>query len=114
MVEEKTKGTGLPQNVAGALCYLVGPVTGIIFLVLEKKNAFIRFHAMQSVIVFGGLFVVNVVLGFVPILGWLTGTILSLIGLILWVVLMFKAYQGEKYKLPYIGEIAEKQLGKIK
>lgn len=114
MVEEKTKGTGLPQNVAGALCYLVGPVTGIIFLVLEKENAFIRFHAMQSVIVFGGLFVVNVVLGFVPILGWLTGTILGLIGLVLWVVLMFKAYQGEKYKLPYIGEIAEKQLGKIK
>jgi uncharacterized membrane protein len=113
MPEEKTAGAGLPNNMAGALCYLLGPVTGIIFLLLEKENTFIRFHAMQSTVVFGGLFVLNIFLGFIPILGWLTGTLLSLVGLVLWVVLLVKAYQGERYKLPYIGEIAEKQLGKI-
>jgi uncharacterized membrane protein len=114
MAEGKTAGTGLPENMAGALCYVLGPVTGIIFLLLEKENAFIRFHAMQSTIVFGGLFVINIFLGFIPILGWLTGTLLGLIGLVLWVMLLVKAYQGERYKLPYIGEIAEKQLGKMK
>lgn len=68
---------------------------------------------MQSLITFGGLFVINVVLGIVPILGWGLGMLLSLAGLLLWVVLMIKAYQGETYKLPYIGGIAEQRLGKM-
>ena len=114
MVETKgTTSSGLPENVAGALAYLIGPVTGILFLVLEKQSKFVRFHAMQSLVVFGGLFVVNIVLGFVPILGWVLGMLLSLVGVLLWVVLLIKAYQGERYKLPYIGEIAERQLGKL-
>ena len=114
MVETKgTTSSGLPENVAGALAYLIGPVTGVLFLVLEKQSKFVRFHAMQSLVVFGGLFVVNIVLGFVPILGWVLGMLLSLVGVLLWVVLLIKAYQGERYKLPYIGEIAERQLGKL-
>lgn len=113
MPKEKT-ASGLQENVAGALAYFLGPITGILFLVLEKSNQFVRFHAMQSLITFGGLFVVNIVLGIVPILGWVLGRFLSLAGLLLWVVLLVKAYQGEKYKLPYIGEMAEKQLGKMK
>jgi uncharacterized membrane protein len=84
-----------------------------LFLVLEKKSRFVRFHAMQSLITFGGLFVISLVLGVVPVLGWLTGMVLNLLGILLWVVLLVKAYQGEMYKLPYVGEVAEKQLGKI-
>lgn len=113
MVEQKATGSGLPENVAGALAYLLGPITGILFLVLEKKSKFVRFHAMQSLITFGGLFVLNVVLGFIPLLGWAAGMLLSLAGVLLWVVLLVKAYQGEMYKLPYIGEMAEKQLGRM-
>jgi uncharacterized membrane protein len=100
---------GNNQNLMGAVAYLLGPITGIILLLVEKQNKFVRFHAMQSTIVFGGLFVVQIVLGFIPIIGWTIGSLLGLASLILWIVLMLMAFQGKMYKLPYIGEIAEKQ-----
>ncbi|HRN96544.1 MAG TPA: DUF4870 domain-containing protein [Candidatus Levybacteria bacterium] len=112
MAEKQT--TAQNQNVMGAVAYLLGFITGIVLLLVEKENKFVRFHAMQSTIVFGGLFIVNIVLGFIPLLGLLTGTVLSVVGIILWIVLMIKAYQGELYKLPYIGQIAEEQLAKMK
>ncbi|MBI5465330.1 DUF4870 domain-containing protein [Candidatus Gottesmanbacteria bacterium] len=101
------------ENLMGALTYLLGFITGIIFLLVEKQSKFVRFHAMQSTILFGGLFVVNVALGFIPLLGWLAGLLLSLLGFVLWIVLMWKAFQGEMYKVPYVGDIAEKQLAKM-
>ncbi len=101
------------ENLMGALTYLLGFITGIIFLLVEKNSKFVRFHAMQSTILFGGLFVVNVVLGFIPLLGWLVGLLLSLLAFVLWIVLMWKAFQGEMYKLPYVGGMAEKQLAKM-
>lgn len=97
----------------GAVAYLLGPITGIILLLVEKGNKFVRFHAMQSTILFGGLFIINIVLGFIPLLGWLVGLLLSMVSFILWVVLMWKAWSGEMYKLPYVGEMAEKQLAKM-
>jgi uncharacterized membrane protein len=103
--------TGLDANIAGALSYVLGPITGILFFVLEKESKFVKFHAMQSIITFLGLFVVSVVLGFIPILGWIVAIFLQLAALILWLVLMFKAFQGEKFKLPVIGDMAEKQVG---
>ena len=54
--------SGMQANVAGLLCYLLGVITGIIFILIEKENKFVRFHAMQSIIVFGGLFVINMIL----------------------------------------------------
>ncbi len=101
------------ENLMAAASYLLGFVTGIIFLVLEKQSRVVRFHAMQSTILFGGIFVVNIALGFIPILGWLVGLLLSLVAFILWIVLMWKAFQGEMYKVPYVGELAEKQLAKM-
>jgi len=101
------------QNLMGAVAYLLGPITGIILLLVEKGNKFVRFHAMQSTILFGGLFIINIVLGFIPLLGWLVGLLLSMVSFILWVVLMWKAWSGEMYKLPYVGEMAEKQLAKM-
>lgn len=105
------EGESQNQNLMAALSYLLGFITGIIFLLLEKKNKFIRFHAMQSTLTFAGLFVINIVLGYIPILGWAVSLILFPISLILWIVLMIKAFQGEYFKLPYVGEIAEKQVG---
>ena len=108
MSEAKGKTSmGMDPNVAGLLCYLVGWISGIIFLILEKENKFVRFHAMQSIVTFGALTIVNLFLFWVPILGWLLGVL----AFILWVVLMVKAYQGQMYKLPIVGDFAEKQVG---
>ena len=97
--------TGLQQNIAGLLCYILGWITGIIFLIIEKDDKFVRFHAWQSIIVFGILTVLSIIFSFVWFLGWIVGVI----SFIAWVVLMYKAYKGEKYKVPVIGDIAEKQ-----
>lgn len=104
MSENRGKtGTGLDPNVAGLLCYLLHWVTGIIFLILEKDDKFVRFHAVQSIITFGLIFIIYIIFFWVPLF-W----ILWLLSFILWVVLMYKAYHGEKYKLPIIGDLAEK------
>ena len=101
--------TGIQANVAALLCYLVGFVSGIIFLVIEKDNKFVRFHAMQSVITFGAFFVLQMVLVYIPFLILLL-PIVGIGSLILWILLMIKAYQGETFKLPVIGDIAEKKI----
>jgi len=106
-------GTGLQSNIAGALAYFLGPITGILFLLIEKENKFVRFHAMQSILTFGGIFVLNIVLGFIPILGWIAGSLVSLVSLILWIFLMYKAFNNEEYELPVIGDLARKQVEKI-
>src|SRR3989338_3273616 len=100
--------TGIKPNVAALLAYLLGFVTGLIFLLIEKKNKFVRFHAMQSIIVFGSIFVAQWVISLIPYLGILISGLLSLLGVVLWIVLMVKAYQGETFKLPFAGDIAEK------
>jgi len=97
-------GTGLAPNLAGALAYLLGPITGILFLVLEKTNQFVRFHAMQSTVLWIGWVILSIALsilsGVVPVIGWIFGLILSIVmsigGFILWLVLMWKAYQGRR------------------
>jgi len=111
MTEPKEKTSmGMDQNVAGLLCYLVGWVTGIIFLVLEKDNKFVKFHAIQSIIVFGAITVVGIIFRFIPFIGGILSWLLWALGFILWIILMVKAYRGEKYKLPVAGAIAENQV----
>jgi uncharacterized membrane protein len=100
---------GMPPNLAGLLCYFLGFITGAVFFILERKNRFVRFHALQSTILFGGIFVVNTLLLAIPVVGVIINLILSLMSLVLWVLLMIKAYQGEIFKLPVIGDIAEKR-----
>ena len=99
---------GMQPNLAGLLCYFFGFITGLVFYFVEKKNKFVRFHAMQSIVVFGSFFVVNLVLLVLPVLGVIIGGLLSLLSLVLWILLMIKAYQGEMFKLPIAGDIAEK------
>ena len=108
--------TGMQANVEALLSYLVGFITGIVFFVIEKENKFVRFHAMQSIITFGGLFVlgfvVSIIFRFIPHVGWIISSLLWIANLILWILLMVKAYQGEYFKLPVVGDIAEKQVNK--
>jgi uncharacterized membrane protein len=104
--------TGLDVNVAAALAYLVWFISGIVLFVIEKDSKFVRFHALQSSIVFGVLFIVPSILLQLPVIGWLIVLfvipVVSIVTLILWIVLMFKAYQGEKFKIPVAGDIAER------
>jgi uncharacterized membrane protein len=103
---EKTS-TGLDANLAAALTYLVGFVTGVIFLLVEKENRFVRFHAMQSTLLFLGIVILDILLQIVPILGALVVFLLVIpASAILWLFLMYKAYQGDEYKLPFVGQIA--------
>ena len=103
---EKTS-TGFDANVAAALSYLVGFVTGIIFLLVEKDNRFVRFHAMQSTLLFAGIVLIDIVLKLVPILGGLVVIFVVIpLSAALWLLLMYKAYQGEEYKLPLVGQMA--------
>jgi len=101
------------ENMMAAASYLLGFVTGIIMLLIEKQSKFVRFHAMQSTLLFGGVFVANIALGFIPILGWLVGLFLSFATFIFWILCLWKAFQGEMYKVPYVGNMAEKQLLKM-
>ena len=97
---------GMQANVAALLCYLLWFITGIIFYILEKENKFVRFHAMQSIVTFGFFFVLSIILGFMPFINFLI-IFVWIIEMILWVILMVKAYQGEHFKLPVAGDIAE-------
>ena len=100
--------TGMQPNLAALLSYLAGIITGVIFFLIEKDNKFVRFHALQSIITFGFFLAVNVVLGFIPVVGWSLMPLLGILQLVLWIILMIKSYQGDKFKLPVIGDIAEK------
>lgn len=109
---------GLAENVAGLLCYALGWVTGLIFFLIDKRP-YVRFHAAQSIVVFGGLHVVSIVLGWIFGVGFLLGGwtgfslgvflagIVNLVALVLWVVLMVKAYQGQRFEVPIAAGIAQ-------
>lgn len=108
--EQKTTSSGLEENIAGLLCYVAGFITGIIFLVIEKENKFVRFHAIQSIITFVVILVASFLFAAIPVIGWIFGLLLTPVSFILWIFLMYKAYQGQWFKLPFIGNVAEKQL----
>ncbi len=98
---------GMPENVAGLLCYVLGWVSGFIIILLEQENRFVRFHAMQSIIVFGVITVIWGVTFWIPFIN-----VIIWIGIfILWVVLMVKALQGVVYKVKWAGDLAEKWVG---
>ncbi len=117
-MSEETKGPGkktvlgISENLEAVLTYAVGWVTGIVFILIEKENDFVRFHALQSLVTFLGLAVVSFGLMIIPFLGPLISFLLWPLGFILWILLMVKAYQGERFKLPYVGDFVEKNLSK--
>jgi len=104
--------TGLAENVAGLLCYVLGWVTGLVFVLLEQESKFVRFHAIQSIYVFGALTIAGIILGWIPFIGGVLAWLIRILGFILWIVLMVRAYQGVKFKLPWSGNLAEKWVGR--
>jgi uncharacterized membrane protein len=110
---------GLAENVAGLLCYVLGWLTGIIFLLIDKRP-FVKFHAAQSIVVFGALTVIRIGFGIVMGIGGVVGfglwalvsMLIGLVGLILWILLMVKAYQHELFRVPIAAPIADGIAGK--
>lgn len=103
-------GTGLNKNTSGALAYVLGPITGVIFLVIDR-DPFVRFHAMQSIVVFVGLFILQTLMGFTLILLPFV-TLVWVVEVILWILLIYKAWQGEEWEVPYFGKFARKMVKK--
>lgn len=108
-IGESNIGT-VDGNIVGALCYLGGILSAILLIMVEKNNKFVRFHAIQSIITFVVIFVLTIVLVAIPIVGWILSPLIWLSSVITFIFLTYKAYQGEKFKLPMIGDIAEKQV----
>ena len=106
--KRKNNAIGLDENIAGMLCYIF--IIGLIFLFMEKENRFIRFHALQAVFLGAALFIISLVLSIIPIIGWIVSLLMGPIVIILVIFMMYKAYQGAYFKLPFIGDMAEKQL----
>ncbi len=100
--------SGMQPTMAALLSYLLGWITGLVFYLIEKDNKYVRFHAFQSIVTFGAFTVLIIILSMIPVLGWALIPIAYLVELILWIILMIKAYKGEKFKLPIAGDIAEK------
>jgi len=103
---------GMSPNVEAGLSYLFGWVTGLIFFLVEKQNRFVRFHAMQSILFFGGLTLINIILNVIggigiPGLG-LLAALVGIVGFVGWIVLLINGFQGKYFKLPIIGDYAEK------
>ena len=115
--------SGMTDNVAGALCYLAGLITGVLFLALAPYNQskFVRFHAFQSIffnVAWIALWIVEIIISMVlaavlpfgmHLLFGLLGLVIWLGGFLVWILLMYKAYSNEKFMLPVIGALAEKQ-----
>ncbi|HUP01793.1 MAG TPA: DUF4870 domain-containing protein [Gemmatimonadota bacterium] len=124
MNEHSTSGetTGMDPRLAGLLAYLVPPITGIIFYLIEKRQAVVRWHAAQS-IVFGVAWIVlwivfsvlSMVLSTIPILGWiitlLIWVVLFIGGLVLWVICLIKGYSGEIWRMPFLAQYADRIYG---
>jgi uncharacterized membrane protein len=125
-----TAGSGMSENTAACLSYVLGWLTGIIFFLIDKRP-YVRFHAAQSIVTFGGLHVIRIVLSLVFGFGWFFGSYshygyagwgslgigiallsaLSLLSFILWIVCMIKAAQGSRFELPVAGPIAQNLAG---
>jgi uncharacterized membrane protein len=110
-VSEETPQSGLSDNSAGALAY-VTVIPAIVFLVVEpyNKNPYIKFHAWQSIFLNIAMFAICVI-GIIPILGWLIFVLGWITLFVAWIIVLLKALKGERYKLPFIGDLAEKQAG---
>jgi len=123
-------GSGMSENTAACLSYVLGWVTGIIFFLIDKRP-YVRFHSAQSIVTFGGLHVIRLLIAGMFGLGWGFGgwyglghhhfggfggailviILLSIVGFVLWIVCMIKAAQGERFMVPVAGEIAENLAG---
>ncbi|HEV3219530.1 MAG TPA: hypothetical protein VGZ48_07140 [Candidatus Acidoferrales bacterium] len=115
----------MDENIASALCYLVGWVTGIIFLIVDKRPT-VRFHAAQSIVVFGGLSIIYYIILSMFAMSIAVGTfgvwsfgltifwLVRLVFFVLWILLMVKAYQRQMFRVPIAANLADTLVGKVK
>jgi uncharacterized membrane protein len=108
---ESASSTSLQPNVAGLLCYLGWWVSGIVFIVIEQKNRLVRFHALQSIILFGAVHLALLMLAPIPFVGWFFATVIGVGALALWITLMVNAYQGHLLRIPGAADLAERMIG---
>ena len=111
MADVGKSSTGMQPNFAALLSYVFGVITGLIFFLVEKESPFVKFHAMQSICFSVAVFVLSVVLMFIPVLGWFVLMLLQIAVFVFWIICMVQAYQGKLYKLPVVGDFAAKQAG---
>lgn len=120
--QPKQEGSGLAPNIASLLCYVCAPFTSIAFLLIEKENLDVRFHAWQGTIFGVGYIaliilieILAAILGMIAtFLGILVGflvPVVAIVALILWIICLVKAYQGERWRIPYIGDYAASKAG---
>jgi uncharacterized membrane protein len=114
--------SGLSSNVASLLCYICMPITSIIFMLVEKEDKDVQFHAWQGT-AFGVAYIVTVIalevlsvlvgaiIGFLGIIFGLFVPLIGIVAFITWIICMVKAYQGERWKIPYIGDFAANKAG---
>ena len=100
--------TGLEDNVAGLLCYVLGWISGLLFLLVERDSEFVKFHARQSVALFGTLSVLSILVPVIPLLGVLLSAVIASLSFVAWIVMMIFAAQGKRVEVPVISEIADK------
>ena len=118
-MRDQKSATGLDPNVAAALAYLAGPFSGLLLLLVEKNNAYVRFHATQSILALGGLWLLAAGLGVLAVLtvfvsatgfgllmyaAWATGGV----WIIVWIICLVKAFTGDRWKMPIVGRYAER------
>lgn len=104
---------GLDKNTSALIAYALGWISGLAVILIEKDDEFVRFHAMQSIITFGALTLLSIFAGWIFYYFLFFGSIIHIATIVLWVILMVKAYQGEKFKLPVVGDLAMQWLHKI-
>lgn len=107
-ISQGKSSLGIEANIAALLSYSLGFISGVILYALEKKNKFVRFHALQSILVFAFFFILGISLKGLPFIGFLLLMLLGISEIILWIILMIKAYKGQYFKLPLAGDIAER------
>jgi uncharacterized membrane protein len=105
---------GIDPRIESVLCYALGWITGLIFFFVEKRNRQVRFHAMQSIIVFGGLMILSWIVRLLPFIGAPLGTLIGLISFVAWIGLMILAYTNNSYRIPYVSDYADRFTDQIK
>ncbi|UCF96791.1 MAG: DUF4870 domain-containing protein [Spirochaetaceae bacterium] len=100
----------LSENVAALIAYLFGWLSGLVVFLLEKESRFVRFHALQSLVFFASMSVIIGILGRIPVIGWIFAAAGGILTFGFWIIGMVKAYQGEPYRFPIVGDFAARQI----
>jgi len=100
----------MSENIAALIAYLFGWLSGLIIFIVEKESRFVRFHALQSLVFFGGMSLILGVLGRIPVVGWVLAIVGGILTFGFWIIGMTKAYRGELYRFPVVGDFVARQI----